>query len=221
MSRQEKESDVTGVLPRIVVIGRAFQSGAYLLRIHLGEDEHLCFGRFKKGKSVLLPAGEYAYTGSAMGKSGSSSLASRLFRHTMRTGEKKPHRIQQELVEILAEVGLGSGRRSRREKKKHWHIDYLLDLEAAEIEQVFVVRSGRSLEGAFARSLEEDPNAQVIERGLGASDAAGRTHLLRISAGEEWWVGLADRLKTISEQAGWTSPPVRLTAVRPVPLRDR
>ena len=40
---------------------------------------------------------------------------------------------------------------------------------------------------ALAKWLEQDSHTQVIERGLGANDVPGNTHLLRVCADESWW----------------------------------
>ena len=47
-------------------MGDDSQAGTYLLRIHLKENTTLKFGRFKKGKLISLPAGDYVYIGSAL-----------------------------------------------------------------------------------------------------------------------------------------------------------
>jgi len=174
----------------IVISGRSCQGGTYVLRIRLRDDTRLRFGRFGQGKLVGLPAGEYAYVGSAL-----SGLASRLVRHAARSGKKKPHAIRGEMVERFRAAGLGrTGLGPSREKKKHWHVDYLLDLEAAEITGVLVIRFPERMESVLARWLEEDQHTQIIEKGLGAGDATGSTHLLRVEAGDRWWKELAERL---------------------------
>ena len=181
----------------IIISGDSSQGGAYILRVRLREDTRLRFGRFKQGKVVALPAGEYAYVGSAL-----AGLAPRLVRHATRSGRKGPHRIRAEVVERFREAGLGGAELlPKSPKKKHWHIDYLLDLETAELTGVLVVRSEERLEPALAGMLEGDPHARVIEKGLGAGDAAGSTHLLRVVAGEEWWAALAARLGSLQNQA--------------------
>lgn len=189
---------VEDILP-VVILGGGSQGGTYILRIRLDEGKRMRFGRFKKGKLVYLPAGEYAYVGSALGEKGASSLTFRLLRHATRSGKKRAHGIRKEMVERFGKVDLGkAGLLPQREKKKHWNVDYLLDLPVVEIVQVFAVRSSRRLENAFARLLEKDPKTQIIEKGLGAGDAAGSTHLLRVEVGEEWWEELVERLKTIA-----------------------
>lgn len=180
----------------IVIIGAAGQGGAYVLRIRLSRETRLRFGRFRGGKVVSLPAGEYAYVGSALAEKGAASLARRLVRHATRSGRRRPHAIREEMVACFRRIGLGSGALRPGTKKKHWNIDYLLDLETAELSGALVVRSPKRLEEVLARALEDDPHTRVIEPRLGAADAAGRTHLLRVEANEEWWMELAERVRT-------------------------
>ena len=183
----------------VVILGRDSQKGTYILRIRLNKSRRVRFGKFKRGKLIGLPAGEYAYVGSALGEKGASSLAFRLLRHATRSGKKRAHGIRKEMVECFGTVDLGKADLlPQKAKKKHWNVDYLLDLPVVEIVQVFAVRSSRRLENAFARLLEKDPKTQIIEKGLGAGDAAGSTHLLRVEVEEEWWEELVERLKTIA-----------------------
>ncbi len=177
-------------IPEIVVLGDNFQCGSYILRIQLEEAVNLRFGRFKKGKLIHLPLGEYAYVGSAF-----SSLASRLIRHATRSENQPPHHIQTEMIECFKRIGLGKRNLlPKRAKKKHWNIDYLVDLQTAEIVSVFLIRSDRKLESTLGKLLENDAHAHVFEKGLGASDLPGHTHILRVVADEIWWCALADRL---------------------------
>ena len=177
-------------LPEIVVLGDNSQCGSYILRIQLTEVVNLRFGRFKKGKLIHLPVGEYAYVGSAF-----SSLASRLIRHATRSGNQPPHRIRAEMIECFKRIGLGKQNPlPKRAKKKHWNIDYLVDLQTAEIVNVFLIRSDRKLESTLGKFLENDPHTHVFEKGLGANDLPGHTHILRVVADEMWWCALADRL---------------------------
>ena len=81
-------------ISNIHIIGGKSQAGTYVLRIHLKENTTLQFGRFKKGKLISLPAGDYAYVGSALSEKGATSLARRLIRHATRSGNKPPHTIR-------------------------------------------------------------------------------------------------------------------------------
>ena len=74
--------------PSILIIGNDSQAGTYILRIRLKENTTLKFGKFKKGKLISLPAGDYVYIGSALSQKGSTSLARRLIRHATRSNHK-------------------------------------------------------------------------------------------------------------------------------------
>lgn len=185
-------------ISRIVLIGDKSQAGTYVLRIHLREDTSLQFGRFKKGKLISLPAGDYAYVGSALSEKGATSLAKRLVRHATRSGDRQPHRIREKMLEQFVECGLGDGNLlPKKGKTLFWNVDFLLDLEAAEIEGFSAIRSAERLEDRLAKKLEQDPHTHVIERGLGANDVPGNTHVLRVCADESWWESLPEELENM------------------------
>ena len=187
-------------IPPIVLIGDESQAGTYVLQIHLKEDSSLQFGRFMKGKLISLPAGEYAYVGSALSEKGATSLARRLVRHATRSGDKPPHCIRGNMLEQFAECGLGDGNLLPKQGKTlFWNIDFFLDLDTAEIVSLYIIRSPKRLEDGLARWLERDSHTQVIERGLGANDVPGNTHLLRVCADASWWASLAATLANITE----------------------
>ena len=187
-------------IPSIVIIGNESRAGTYILRIRLKKDTTLRFGRFKKGKLISLPAGEYAYVGSALAEKGATMLARRLIRHATRSGDRRPHRIRETMLRRFAECGLGDANLlPRRGKTLHWNVDFLLDLSSAELVGVVAIRSRKRLEGRLAKQLEEDPHTGVIERGLGANDVPGNTHLLHVSATEGWWASLPDLLASMGE----------------------
>lgn len=182
-------------LPPITVLGGQGQSGSYVLRVEVHEDVEIAFGGFKKGRRIPVPAGDYSYVGSALGSRGATSLGSRLVRHASRTGCKPPHKIRAAMIEIFKAAGLGCGDLiPKRGKTFHWHIDHLLDHEAVELVAIIAVRSPERLEPMWGKFLEEDPHTCIVEKGLGAGDAPGRTHLLRVEAEEGWWAGLPRRL---------------------------
>ena len=187
-------------IPNIVIIGSESQAGTYILRIHLNADTTLRFGRFKSGKLISLPAGEYAYVGSALSEKGSTSLARRLIRHATRSGGQPPHRIREEMMRRCDECGLGNGNLlPKRGKTLFWNIDFLLDLSSAEIVGVYAIRSGNRLESRLAKQLERDSHTEVIERGLGANDVPGNTHLLLVRAVEAWWTSLPIQIAKVAE----------------------
>jgi Uri superfamily endonuclease len=179
----------------IVILGDTCQCGSYILRIKLKKDTKLAFGRFKKGRLISVPSGDYIYVGSANAKRGATSLGRRLVRHATRSGKKRHHPLRRAMVRSFNEHGVGEGNLlSAGVKHRRWNVDYLLDLPAAELMAVFVLRTDRPLEAALAELIEADPKSRIIEKGLGANDNLGRTHLLQIDAGERWWSELPDRL---------------------------
>lgn len=187
-------------ISNIVIMGGESQAGTYVLRIHLIEDTTLRFGRFKRGKLISLPAGEYAYVGSALSEKGSTSLARRLIRHATRSGGQRPHGIREEMMRRSVECGLGNGNLlPKRGKTLFWNIDFLLDLGSAEISGVYAIRSPNRLESRLAKHLERDSHTEVIERGLGANDVPGNTHLLLVRAAEPWWESLPIQLANVAE----------------------
>lgn len=155
-------------IPSIVIIGNDSQAGTYLLRIRLKENITLKFGRFKKGKLISLPTGDYVYIGSALSEKGATSLARRLIRHATRTGDKLPHPIREKMINRFIECGLGPrDLLPKHGKTLHWNIDFLLDLQSAELVNIFAIRSTERLENRLAKRLERDPHTEIIERGLG------------------------------------------------------
>ena len=100
----------------------------------------------------------------------------------------------------FAECGLGDENLlPRRGKTLHWNVDFLLDLPSAELVGVVAIRSPKRLEDRLAKQLEKDSHTGVIERGLGANDVPGNTHLLRVIAAEVWWGSLPDLLASMVE----------------------
>lgn len=65
-------------------------------------------------------------------------------------------------------------RHMSKEKRLFWHIDYLLNNEAAEVIGVYYAEEGKAEECRFARLLEK--NAEPIA-GFGCSDCRCRSHL--------------------------------------------
>lgn len=176
----------------VLVLGADFPTGCYVLRIRVARDLVQRFGRYDGGRSVPLPAGAYAYLGSAMGR-GASGLVRRLLRHCHRSEGRPPQAIRGALLRGFIDAGLASSDEDplpRGEKRLHWHVDHLLDRAEAEIDGVLILRSPQRLEPALARRLAEDPRSAPVAPGLGASDAPGATHLLRVPGGADWWADL-------------------------------
>ena len=183
-------------IPSILIIGDDSQAGTYILRVCLKENATLQFGRFKKGKLISLPAGDYTYVGSALSEKGATSLARRLIRHATRSGDKPPHAIREDMIDRFAECGLGpQDLVPKSGKTLFWNIDFLLDLQSAEIVNIIAIRSPERLEHTIAGLLENDADTQIIEKGLGANDAPRNTHILQASTDEAWWVSFADSIQ--------------------------
>ncbi len=67
----------------------------------------------------------------------------------------------------------------RRDKKRFWHIDYLL--EYARVIDVWARESTARLECRWARAALAQPNARVIAPRFGASDCDCATHLVYLA----------------------------------------
>ena len=180
--------------PRIVIIGAHHTSGSYILSILVKTEIAVQFGRFQNGRLITVPAGDYLYAGSAMGKRGASTLAHRLIRHTTRSEGKPPHQIQAALSGALVNHDLNPASTiPSGVKTPHWHIDYLLDSLDAEITGIICIRSAQKHETSLARIISEQPGVAILEKGLGATDTASGTHLLRyIEHDPAWWIMLAE-----------------------------
>ncbi len=83
------------------------------------------------------------------------------------------------------------GRHLRRDKKLHWHIDYLTAV--AQVEQVWRAGSAERLECRWATKVIES-GAIVPAPGFGASDCRCPTHLLRVGNKRE-----IDRVRQLLE----------------------
>jgi Uri superfamily endonuclease len=189
MSIREKEF-------RIVILGGQSQSGSYLLRLRVHENLRLPFGRFKKGKVISVPAGEYIYVGSALAKKGGVSLGRRLVRHATRTGAKQPHKIRSYMLNFFKTIGLGAGDLlPKNGKHLFWNVDHLLDHELVDLVSAIVIRSEKRLERELGQLLESEACIHIFEKGLGANDVPGNTHILRVEADERWWLSLPDKLE--------------------------
>ena len=185
-------------IPNIFIIGEDSQAGTYILRIRLKETTNLQFGRFKKGKLITLPAGDYTYVGSALSEKGATSLARRLVRHATRSGDKPPHAIRDEMIKQFSECGLGPpDPQPKSGKKLFWNIDFMLDLETSEIVNIIAIRSSERLESTIAEFLEHNPDTQIIEKSLGANDSPQNTHVLHVNADDKWWLSLTDDMQKI------------------------
>ncbi len=180
-------------IPKIYILGDESQAGTYVLNVRLYKNTNLKFGGFKKGKLISLPAGHYTYVGSALSEKGSTSLARRLVRHATRTSPKPHHKIRDEMLLHFQVCGLGPpDPLPKNGKKLYWNIDYLLDLEIAEIINVIAIRSTQRLESIIGRYLENRKDTQIIEKGLGANDSPNNTYILRVNTDDVKWLSIVD-----------------------------
>jgi len=189
---------IFGTYKMLTLLGdRTGFEGTYVLHIHTDADSAIQFGRFRGGTPLHVPAGEYAYVGSALGKKG-YPLASRLLRHATRTPPHRPHPARQALYRALHRAGLcPDDYRLPQQKRLHWHIDYLLDDPTAKLRHVYAIRSETRLEAKVADWLAQQTMVGTIAGGLGAGDAPGNTHLFRVKASLAWWDQLPDRFPII------------------------
>ena len=158
-------------------------------------DLELAFGRFKKGKVIHLPKAEYIYTGSALGKKGSTCLARRLIRHATRTSDRMPHQIRPDMLKFFSDIKLASGELiPGTAKTLYWNIDHLLNQTEVEISSLVCVRIEEPLEAKIGKRLELIADTNTIEKGLGANDIKGNTHFLQLSDSAKNWPLLIDSL---------------------------
>jgi Uri superfamily endonuclease len=68
-------------------------------------------------------------------------------------------------------------RHLRKEKQKFWHIDYLLDSDAAKIIKVFYKKGNKAEECKIAEAISE--RSKLIS-GFGCSDCNCKSHLFHI-----------------------------------------
>jgi Uri superfamily endonuclease len=180
---------------KITILGSETQCGAYILRICVQHDLMVRFGRFQGGRMIRVPQGDVVYIGSAMAQRGSMTLASRLLRHATRSDQRRPQPIREEMLEVFAEVGLGTAKLEPPDHKKlSWNIDHLLEEESVELSQVFVLRTMERVEDSLAQFMEAESGTSIIKKGLGAHDRPGHTHLFHVRETAEWWRQLPIRL---------------------------
>jgi Uri superfamily endonuclease len=201
---------------KLVFIGDRSAGGTYVLRIRVHKLQHVAFGRFKNGRLIILPPGDYAYVGSAMGNSGQAvCLAKRLVRHATRLGTHKPHQIRKFMLQGFPKLLRADRDKlvAAHPKKQKWHVDYALDRHDVELVGAFVISSRLRIEARLAKHLECEPGTVVFEKGAGATDVNGNTHFLRIEGGDRWWNGLPEQIQRVllfeqlvqsyPEHAGW------------------
>lgn len=167
---------------QITCFGNNSCQGTYALFISLSKELSLAFGKFLGGQKILLKPGCYMYIGSALGKRLSGMpLGRRLVRHASRSHDKPPHELRDHMIRFFQHNGLaGPDLQPPDQKKLHWHIDYLLDSQHAQIVRVIIIRSPDRLESTLSNLAASLDETFVIARGLGARDARNSTHLLGV-----------------------------------------
>ena len=68
------------------------------------------------------------------------------------------------------------GRHLREQKKKHWHIDYLLP--NITVREIWYRCANRKLEHHWADAILSQPNSAIPVLGFGSSDCNCKTHLV-------------------------------------------
>jgi Uri superfamily endonuclease len=71
-------------------------------------------------------------------------------------------------------------RHRRRDKKLHWHIDYLL--EHAQLVEVLSTASTARLECLWAQAARQLPGGETPVPGFGSSDCRCPSHLIRLAS---------------------------------------
>ena len=101
--------------------------------------------------SIDFKKGYYLYVGSAMGKKGSTTLINRAKRHVLPPNKKK----------------------------KHWHIDYLLENESTSLIKLLLIPSINKIECLVSNELLEHCDGFI--ENFGSSDCSCKSHLYYFS----------------------------------------
>ena len=168
---------------QFTIFGTKYRMGSYILLIRVSRPFELAFGKFQQGKLFTIPEGDYIYIGSALGggKRG-APLVRRLLRHASRSGNLAPHAIRTAMITLFQTKDfMETDAIELSEKKLHWHIDYLLEHQEAEIDHIIIIRNPLRLEKKLSELLEPLPETVPIASGIGAQDSRNSTHLLRLT----------------------------------------
>ena len=103
-----------------------------------------------------FPRGFFSYVGSAMADSGSATLINRVRRHL----------------------------KLRKEKKLHWHIDYLLGAKSTEIIRLILIPSKVRRECIIAREMATLADSSI--KAFGSSDCGCESHLFHFKDDMPW-----------------------------------
>ena len=133
--------------------------GVYCLVINVRKDLNINIGAFGK---IRFKKGIYAYVGSAQ-----NNLEKRVSRHLSRSSK-------------ISKKFLGH-KKSQSDffvnKKKFWHIDYLLDNRFAKILKVYYKKAKKSEECKIAKKLSK---TEIPIVNFGCSDCDCKSHLFKI-----------------------------------------
>jgi Uri superfamily endonuclease len=90
-------------------------------------------------------------------------------------------------IYVGSATGIGStsleGRIERHKKKNkrcHWHIDYLLNMKESAIKYIIYTIAGSNLECNMAKSIEKCLKIEYPVRNFGSSDCSCIAHLFRV-----------------------------------------
>jgi sugar fermentation stimulation protein A len=151
-------------LAKVTNLRKATDRGTYALVIYLPRAKTIRVGALGAFK---FPRGYYVYIGSAL-----NGLSARIARHL--ANARRLDSQSQALKNLR-----GERLRQWTEKKRFWHIDYLL--EHARVIDVWTHESSARLECEWARVALALPNAQIVAPRFGASDCNCATHLVHLA----------------------------------------
>jgi Uri superfamily endonuclease len=57
-----------------------------------------------------------------------------------------------------------------REKRKHWHIDYLLEADVSRVKAVLFTETSDTIECTISEAIERLDSAEIVVKGFGSSD---------------------------------------------------
>ena len=186
----------------ITILGSPGVQGGYLLRIQVESPCRIIFGRHNHCRRIYIGSGVYMYLGSAMGIRGSTSLPCRVMRHVIRSGQRPSHKIRDVLRTYLVENKLADNRiEAIRNKRLHWHVDYLLDHENSDLTHIMLLCNQYRIERYVYTVLSNKKEVEIIEPGLGASDTQNKTHLWKLHETDGFWRLLVRELEDLLERS--------------------
>ncbi len=142
--------------------------GSYLLFVAVERSLDLEVGALG---TIHLKRGSFIYSGSAMG-----GLHARTLRHLCRSGGK-PQSLRRRLTAFL-----GQPERPTHPKRLRWHIDYLLEHEAARVAALSLLPD-QQVECQLAMALQNELGATIPHPGFGSGDCHEKcgAHLMALA----------------------------------------